>query len=556
MHTLSILQALLFASSLFLPDCVQAQVCKADNNDICTAESTLDTTDVYASIGALIQWIRDEGGFFHPKLEVRAFPIEQPEDDEEEQDEDETDQANADEEEDDEDDKQGFSFGLYVKENEIISKGEQLMYFPETTVISLAVKASLDMDNACWLADEVGTERNHHTLKNSSFAPYMEFLETYIVDHVNLPASWSADARAVLHRIVEQEFFASFAPYYRCFLFDVTGDGAENSFVMEGYENFGDPEFWDENLELALSRRRNNMLAPIYDLIQHSNDPQKINIVTDFKNHEEGEFSVNAARDLSSGEQIRHSYGLGTPFFNHWFGFVDYGQGTLDMIRDYGFVEPYPQRWYYAEHSLDFSIRKVDDGTEGNDDDQEEPNLELVWLTDNIPDDDALYTMDRQLDDLNDIKDEIEAWATLDSKSTLLNTASAFEIKTLYKFLLAYIKSVEMVYEASIELRGADQSEFSLQEETITIDNVDNHMFQVYQCNTMIQKVFRNEFEKIETLQSTYQTIDYYKDPETNDRCLYLDNVYQQCIVSSLWLMISVGCNKFLNLCFLVPFEQ
>jgi hypothetical protein len=92
---------------------------------------------------------------------------------------------------------------------------------------------------------------------------------------------------------------------------------------------------------------------------------------------------------------------------------------------------------------------------------------------------------------------------------------------------------VEMVVEASDKLRGEDKSEYAVQEETITLENVDNHLFQLYQCNTMIQKVFDGEFERIETLQSTYQKIDYYKDPLTNDRCLYLDNVYQQCIVSS-----------------------
>lgn len=540
MFTLRFLQALIFASVLIHQN-VQGQVCKSDG--VCEAEPKSDETrelEAQAAVDALIQWVRDEGGFVHPKLEIRAIPVERDADDTLERDEDDAqdppddsdDSDDSQEPDDSEDTKQGYSFGLYVKENETILKGEQLLHFPQATVIAYSVKASLDMDNACLLADELATERNLHKEKKSAFGPYIDFLERFAVDQVDLPASWSPDAQDVLTKIVGQEFFASFTPYYRCFMFDVVGAEAENTFYDSGYENFGDPNYWDENIEVALSRRRNDLLVPIYDMISHSNDPNKINIITISDSHPGTSFGVEAALDLSSGEEIQHSYGLGTPAFNHWFGFVDYGMGTVDMFRDFGFVEPYPQRWYYAEHSLDFAIREVSPNEITNAA-TDKPNLEIVWLSDNIPDDDAMYTMDRQLDELDEIKEDILAWATPGSQSTLLNSASPYEIKSLYNFILAYITSVEMVVEASDKLRGEDKSEYAVQEETITLENVDNHLFQLYQCNTMIQKVFDGEFERIETLQSTYQKIDYYKDPLTNDRCLYLDNVYQQCIVSS-----------------------
>jgi hypothetical protein len=538
MFTLRCLQALLFAYVLIHP--VQGQVSNSDG--VCETEPKSDETrelEVQASVAALIQWVRDEGGFIHPKLEIRAIPVERDADDAQESPDDSDDSDDEQEPDDSEDTeqkeeaKQGYSFGLFVKENETILKGEQLLHFPQTTVIEFSVKASLDMDNVCLLADELATERNLHKEKKSTlFGPYIDFLERFAVDQADLPGSWSQDAQDVLTRIVGQEFFTSFTPYYSCFMFDITGAEAENTAGYESgfeFENFDDPDYWDENIEVALSRRRNDLLVPIYDMISHSNDPNKINIITVSDSHPGTSFSVEAALDLSSGEEIQHSYGLGTPAYNHWFGFVDYGMGTMDMFRDFGFVEPYPQRWYYEVHSLDFAIREVS-SNETTNAATDQPNLELVWLSDNMPDDDAIYTMDRQLDALEEIKNDILAWATPHSQSDLLNTASPSEIKSLYNFILTYITSVEMVLEASVKLRGEDESEYAVQEETITFDNVDDHLFQIYQCNSML---YTDEFEKIETLQSTYQKIDYYKDPLTNDRCLYLDDVYQQCIVSS-----------------------
>jgi len=65
------------------------------------------------------------------------------------------------------------------------------------------------------------------------------------------------------------------------------------------------------------------------------------------------------------------------------------------------------------------------------------------------------------------------------------------------------------------------------------INNLDNLYFQIYQSSLMTKMKDEGVFEQIENVRSAYQQIDYYKDPATQDRCLYLDGVYQQCI--SYW---------------------
>eukprot|EP00980_Cylindrotheca_fusiformis_P000521 scaffold130_cov89-Cylindrotheca_fusiformis.AAC.2 len=502
----------------------QDQVCysSGDGSDETCEGSSNSNGDEHGSIDALIKWVEEKGGYFNPKLEVRAVLVNQTIE--------EGDETGGDE-------KQPFSFGLFVKDNESISKGERILFLPGETIIYLESKAMLDTDNACLLADELVTERGLHNDETndseSTYGPYIDFLEEYVIGRVSLPGSWSPDAKDLLNRIADLDTFASFVPYYRCFLFDVTGD-VEYNFGMTELENSEHSRFWDQHVEVALSRRRlDNLLIPIYDNIQHSNNPKKINIVSDVDGDDNNSVEVHASRDIQPNEEIMHSYGLGKPEYNHWFGFMDYGMSTMEMLRDFGFVEPYPQRWFYSEHALDFSIREV----EGQDATGAEESLELVWLSDSHPDDDAIYTMERQLEELEIIKAELEEWPT------------SLETKTLHDFLSAYIKAVKMAREASLSLRDSNESEYLLQEETVTIDNMDNHLFQIYQTNTLIQRVFDDDFEKIEELQSTYQTIEYYKDRGTKDRCLYLDNIYQQCLVSGNFcvLLVTLESNTSYN---------
>jgi hypothetical protein len=110
----------------------------------------------------------------------------------------------------------------------------------------------------------------------------------------------------------------------------------------------------------------------------------------------------------------------------------------------------------------------------------------------------------------------------------------ADELKLIREFLSAYLTAMKMAVEKTAVYREDNESEYSVQEETVIINDLDSRLFQQYQCNTLIQRVFDGDFETIEIMRSAYQTITYYRDPKSDDVCLYLDGVYQQCVVSLL----------------------
>jgi hypothetical protein len=60
---------------------------------------------------------------------------------------------------------------------------------------------------------------------------------------------------------------------------------------------------------------------------------------------------VRALRDIQAGEEIYTDY-------------RDYGQvGTPELLRDYGFVEFYPQRFIFPSQHVAFDVKQTDDGS-------------------------------------------------------------------------------------------------------------------------------------------------------------------------------------------------
>ncbi|CAJ1931003.1 unnamed protein product [Cylindrotheca closterium] len=502
--------------------CVDGAAADEQEETISSSSDDDDDSDLQNTVYSMIQWVINHGGYVSPKIELRAFSVEI----------DGFDSPSSDDDDDDNDEK--YSFGVFIKSDERVKEGERLLDLPDDVMIYSDVKAVTVLDNMCLLADEVLLERNLNAEGKSEYGPYLDFFEKFVVGQINLPATWSQTGRYILGNITQATYFTTFRHYYGCFLQGESGEEIQRILNESGLEGFGDPDFWDENLEIALSRgRHDDLLVPLYDMIQHSNDPRKMNIVRKKSGSpNDHSFSVFASRDMGPSEELRYSYGLGSPQENHWLGFVDYGLGTMEMFRTHGFVEPYPQRWFFPEHALDFMIHQDgpdDDGTEAY-----QPKLRVQWLSDTIPDDDALYTLRVNYDGLFDIRNQmIDAYNSPKTNHNLLAHLTPHEISISFEFLLSYIAALDTALKAADAMNQRTGSEYIVTEEKVAIENMDHLYFQLYQCSTMITKILNHEFNAIDELQSAYQQINYYKDPKTNDRCLYLDSVYQQCI--SYW---------------------
>jgi hypothetical protein len=496
-----LLQALWIVPLIFHPSqlfWVSAQVCNTDaDGGVCEAELDKKHNDVESVLQSLFNWFRAEGGFIHPSLRVGYKLI--PDDDGQE--------------EDDRDDYPSYSFGLFVKQNETIAEGEKILYFPPHTMINVPRRGDFPSEDVCLLAQKLAQELFLHKTGESTFGPYVDFIERFALDEGNVPGTWSEAGRELLHEIDEDGDFFSFAEYHRCFEFNIFGE--EDDDEHEENQDLQNIDHLNAVIEASLSRGRDDNLVPIYDMINHSNDPKKINIAKTAEIDTGKGFGVKATRAMKSEEEIVYSYGFGNPTYDYDLGFTYYGIGTQELFRDYGFVEPYPQRWHFGAHGVDFAIR------EGQD-----KQLELVWLTGRTPDDDAVYFFKQEFRQFSIFLDNISSWQTFD--------VPAKELKLIREFLSAYLMAIKMAVEYTAVNRETNESEYSVQEETVIINDLDSRLFQQYQCNTLIQRVFDGDFETIETLRSAYQRITYYKDPQNDDVCLYLDDVYQQCVVSLL----------------------
>ncbi|CAJ1931008.1 unnamed protein product [Cylindrotheca closterium] len=520
-----------------------AQVCEADDGKVCAAVDNNDTDELVKSdeleesLQSLIDWIRGKGGYIHPSLSVGYSLLHN-----------------------NELGRPTYRFGVFVKDGEEkISEGEKLMSIPSETIIQVAREAEAEDvgEVLCLLADQLAFERHYNRIKEqtdgddddydtpagSSFEPYIKFLENYVVDHSNIPATWSAMGVATLRELFSRDphFFPTFREFYRCFHFDVFGEGNDDRHSNDPMMN--DVEYWDEVIEIAHAHGLPyNKLVPIFDLIQHSSDPQKINvevtsasIVVDLKDN----WEVVASRDLAPKEELRFSY------------YTDYKYGgdnamtkhSKDMFMNHGIVEDYPQQWTWEAHALTVGLDRRD--TAVNDDDDDDTELALTWLGGDLPDDDTMYYLQTELSiwkQYYNVVASMETEATTSGEKKAENEEQeedddlilSFEKELLLKYIDAHMTALEMTIAAAMaDRQSLNETEYQVQEEKFVINNVDSIYFNQYQCNTLIQRVFDHDFDTIEHFRSAYQQINYYRDPETDDVCLYLDGVYQQCV--SYW---------------------
>jgi len=522
-----------------------AQVCVSE--DSCSAELLEEDQDAHLeeTLEALLSWIREKGGHFNPKLEIRASAMDEDIEDlllkfhldqkklaevageasleaGEEDDEDDVKDPKPRLSEDGEETEPTYEFGIFVKEGEVIEEGEELMLIPESAMIFSDIKSKTFEDDICLLADELAGERFLLEDGKGEYQPYVQFLEEFVLEEVYLTMSWSDGGKNILKHVVPDDFFEDIKEYQHCLKHDVDGQEVPH----EAFQKF--PQHYNDSIEVALSRTRHHIkLIPLYDLIAHSNNVKEINVAATFpkKDDQDETLSLRATRKIESKEEILFSYGLGKAEQDQWLGVMQFGIGTPELFRDHGILENYPQRWFFPAHLIDFSIVEI----ESEDD---SISFGIGWNSDVRPDDDAIFTLEQLYQRLHNLRADMADWEDLEKQPAYVVGVNPREVKRSYEFLCNYLQVVELVLIEDRERRGGNLTPYELQEEKVLIDNMDNLYFQVYQSNIM-SRLKDTNFTQIESVRSAYQKIDYYKDPLTKDRCLYLDGVYQQCI--SYW---------------------
>ncbi len=461
------------------------------------ATATSTSTEHHAA--ALIEWLEQEpGGFFHPSLEMRR-----------------SDPSSA-----------SSPFGMFA--TAFIPADALLLRIPHSLILN-----STEADPA--LTPLVcGTVRNlaHHLrlAHQSHYAPYV----TYLLDTQppgQLPSAWSKAGQSLLLRFLGDDGNAAFPPEYPVDW--ITDDWHEQC------DGSADP--LDEYAALLVVQRAwDDLLIPVYDMMSHRNG-WRMNTRSS-PVHEDGAVTVSARRDIHPGEEMYTTYNLCEDC-----GARYHSYGTPEILRDYGFVEQFPQSWILHDVDVAFRIDEVlvdvddDDDDDHDDDHHDKDNTKKTkvkvteWIQNKRPKD------EESLDALRDLLDQV-----LERKELLLDetTRDASIPDHEWDTIVVYANALQVALQTALESARIEDLE-CIQDGTCHVTtlqryaNLDDRELSVWTdvdddwptCNDEIEmgKYDDGTYELLEDFKSPYQHLSFMMQPGINETCFDLDGTIQIC---------------------------
>jgi hypothetical protein len=249
-----------------------------------------------AHVRDMVAWLRDQGGCFNEKLQIRRADPSDP----------------------------TSYFGVFATES--IPSMEPLIHVPSSPMIRSIYQAySPDSWEGYYavLCDLTRVLLKELKLgEKSHFAPYVKYLLGQ--ERGQIPATWTEPAKELLREI---EFPSADEVEWNKWI--------EMSFA---HEDCIEPRngFEQQALAMVVQRGWDSVLIPIYDMLNHANDVEKLNTDNNSVYSAEG-LRVWASKTIEAGEELFITYDncndcQGNPVY--W--------GTTELLRDFGFVELYP----------------------------------------------------------------------------------------------------------------------------------------------------------------------------------------------------------------------
>jgi len=262
---------------------------------------------------------------------------------------------------------------------------------------------------------------------------------------------------------------------------------------------------------IQLQRGWDDVLVPVFDMMSHRNgrwlNTENSNV------HWSKPVFVTASRDIKAGEELYTTYNFCSDCGGRSFGY-----GTPEILRDYGFVEQFPQRWFFPafqEDNIAFELDEDDDG-----------NSIVNWITGKPPTNEAVAFLAEQLERLQQMADDDQF------KSAGTVPENEFSV------IQWYHKSIIFALERALEVAKLSDTECSPSDPTCSVANnrydslramPDDLKYSRYTCEFGARMVFPNHTNKLEKVKSPYQLMDLYQDPSDKDTCLELDKIVQIC---------------------------
>jgi hypothetical protein len=212
---------------------------------------------------------------------------------------------------------------------------------------------------------------------DSDFGPFTASLRETVKHHTNLlPAYWSPEGKALLNQVIDN------------------GTLPPEDVFMEGFEWKHKCDAVDKDATLVVMTHGEYFgMAPLthkYNSRGGSYTGAYYSAYFSLEDRDNVALEIRALRDLHAGEQIFIDY-------------KDYGQiGTPELLRDYGFVEFYPQRYIFHQQEIAFDVDETENGL------QVTWNQELLDKKYPVPTDQAIGFLREQLERLQQIYPDIQ----------------------------------------------------------------------------------------------------------------------------------------------------
>lgn len=201
--------------------------------------------------------------------------------------------------------------------------------------------------------------------QQSDYAPFVDYLKSQ--PSGDLPTTWSSAGQELLMELLGGDSIYDIEnqelPPYETFGW-IESD-------WHGICNGSDDPLEEEAAAFVIQRGWDEMLIPIFDMLSHRNGR--------WHNIEEepvrggASVRVMASRDIKAGEEIYNSYNFCVDCEGRYHNY-----GTAEILRDYGFVEPFPQRWIFPKpHNIEFDLDE-----EYDEDDKPTGKIKLTWIND------------------------------------------------------------------------------------------------------------------------------------------------------------------------------
>ena len=347
----------------------------------------------------------------------------------------------------------------------------------------------------------------------SIYAPYTQYLE--LLPKYEVPSAWSEAGKDLLELICGYGQLPPKNPV---------------SWLITDWRLYcrgSTDEFDDTAAMLVLSRGDEGLMVPLFDFYSHANGKL---CNADYRINHGVSYALFATRDIEKGEAIHVSFNRcnSCNHLNHF--------GTPELLRDHGFVEPYPQSYHFNSLNFSFALDKNEQAEDGS--------LTVTWLPHNNTeaDIDRIYTyLHSQLKRLKQVvKPELET----------IKYSNATKVPTHeWNIATRYFEALVVALESAIDASGS-MDEYLCPEGTernakcSPNDGYDDlqHMerfdknYQTYCDNYGVVNMTKGvmilaDRDTKDVVQSPYQRLTFldHESEGVEDKCLELDDMLQIC---------------------------